>query len=76
PKEGGAEAQDKAVLDFFPGSLAYNEETGCPKNVERDKEGEVIVTEGRTTVDGSSLLYTNADGEGEMAGPIKLERRK
>ena len=76
PKEGGAEAQDKAVLDFFNGSLELAEATGCPKNVKRDKEGQVVVLEGRTTVNGSSLLYTNADGAGKMNGPITLERRK
>ncbi len=76
PKDGGAEAQDEAVLDFFPGSLGYDAEAGCPRNVKRDKTGRVTVTEGRTTVNGSGLLYTNADGEGKMTGPIKLERRK
>lgn len=76
PKEGGAEAQDEAVLDFFPGSLGYNEETACPKNVKRDKASQVTVVEGRTTVNGTSLVYTNSDGKGTMPGPITLERRE
>ncbi len=75
PKEGGAEAQDRAVLDFFGGALELNEETGCPQNVERDKGQKVTILEGRTTVNGASLLYKNATGVGDMIGPVALERR-
>ncbi len=75
PKEGGAEAQDKAVLDFFGGSLEVNDETGCPRNVKRDKQQRIVVTEGRTTVNGATLLIRNATGVGEMTGPVELSRR-
>ena len=75
PKEGGAEAQDRAVLDFFGGSLELNDETGCPRNVKRKARQQVVITEGRTTVNGSSLVYQNATGVGDMAGPVELSRR-
>ena len=75
PKEGGAEAQDKAVLDFFGGSLGVNDETGCPRDVKRDKQQRIVVTEGRTTVNGATLLIRNATGIGEMTGPVELSRR-
>lgn len=76
PKEGGTEAQDRAVLDFFGGSLELDEETSCPKNVERNEAKRVVIIEGRTTISGSSLLYTNDDGKGNMKGPVDLDRRK
>jgi hypothetical protein len=75
PKEGGAEAQDNAVLDFFGGSLELNEETDCPRNVRRNPQQQVLIEEGRTTVRGASLVYDNATGVGDMQGPITLERR-
>ncbi len=75
PKEGGAEAQDRAVLDFYGGSLGVNEETGCPRNLERDAAQRVVITEGRTTVEGGPLRYENSSGIGEMDGPVDLERR-
>lgn len=75
PKEGGAEAQDRAVLDFFGGSLGLNSETDCPRDIERDKAQKVVITEGRTTVNGTSLLIKNATGIGDMTGPVTLERR-
>lgn len=75
PKEGGAEAQDDAVLDFFGGSLELNDETDCPRNVVRDPQQQVLIEEGRTTVSGAALLYDNATGVGDMQGPIVLERR-
>jgi lipopolysaccharide export system protein LptA len=75
PKEGGAEAQDRAVLDFFGGSLELNDETGCPRNVRRNAQQRVVITEGRTTVNGASLVYQNATGVGDMAGPVELSRR-
>ena len=74
PKEGGAEAQDKAVLDFFGGSLGVNDD-GCPRDIKRDKQQRVVVTEGRTTVDGATLIIRNATGIGEMTGPVALSRR-
>ncbi len=75
PKEGGAEAQDRAVLDFFGGSLELNDETDCPRNVRRNAQQRVVITEGRTTVNGSSLVYQNMTGVGDMAGPVELSRR-
>ena len=75
PKEGGAEAQDRAVLDFYGGSLEVNEETFCPRDLRRDAAQEVVVTEGRSTVRGVSLRYENRNGLGEMDGPVDLERR-
>lgn len=75
PKEGGAEAQDDAVLDFFGGSLELNEETDCPRNVRRNPQQQVLIEEGRTTVRGASLVYDNATGVGDMQGPITLARR-
>lgn len=72
--KGGAEAQDRAVLDFFSGSLELNDETGCPRNIKRSQQ-QVVITEGRTTVNGASLLYQNASGVGEMTGPVELSRR-
>ena len=75
PKEGGAAAQDRAVLDFYGGSLGVNEETGCPRNLERDAAQRVVITEGRTTVEGGPLRYENSSGVGEMDGPVDLERR-
>lgn len=75
PKEGGAEAQDRAVLDFYGGSLGVNEETGCPQNLRRDADAEVTITEGRTTVRGGPLRYRNRSGVGEMTGPVNLTRR-
>lgn len=75
PKEGGAEAQDRAALDFFGGSLGLDDETDCPQNVKRDKGQKVTILEGRTTVNGASLLYENATGVGDMTGPVALERR-
>lgn len=74
PKEGGSEAQDRAVLDFFGGSLGLNDETLCPQNLERDAQQQVVVTEGRTTVRGRSLRYENSNGLGEMTGPVNLTR--
>lgn len=76
PKEGGADAQDEAVLDFFGGSLGLNEETFCPRNVERDEAQKVIIVEGRTTIRGGPLLYQNATGQGTMTGPVALNRRE
>jgi len=75
PSEGGAEAQDQAVLDFFGGTLELNEETLCPTNIRRAQEQTVTLVEGRTTVEGVRLLYENATGVGEMTGPIQLNRR-
>lgn len=75
PKEGGAEAQDRAVLDFYGGSLGVDDETGCPQNLRRDADAQVVITEGRTTVQGGPLRYENSSGVGEMAGPVDLERR-
>ncbi len=75
PKEGGAEAQDRAVLDFYGGSLGVNDETGCPRDLRRDAEQRVVITEGRTTVEGGALRYENSSGVGEMDGPVNLERR-
>ena len=75
PKEGGADAQDKAVLSFFGGSLGRNEETLCPQNLEREKSEKVTILEGRTTTEGSSLTYENSRGVGEMVGPVSLKRR-
>ena len=75
PKEGGADAQDKAVLSFFGGSLGRNEETLCPQNLKREKSEKVTISEGRTTTEGTSLLYENSRGVGEMVGPVALERR-
>ena len=43
PKEGGADAQDKAVLSFFGGSLGRNEETLCPQNLKREKSEKVTI---------------------------------
>jgi len=75
PKEGGAEAQDRAVLDFFGGSLELNDETDCPRNLEREAGQRVVIVEGRTTVNGAALLYNNALGVGDMTGPVELSRR-
>ena len=75
PKEGGADAQDKAVLSFFGGSLGRNEETLCPQNLKREKSEKVTISEGRTTVEGGPLVYENSRGVGEMVGPVKLSRR-
>ena len=75
PKEGGADAQDKAVLSFFGGSLGRNEETLCPQNLKREKSEKVTISEGRTTVEGGPLVYENSRGVGEMVGPVSLERR-
>lgn len=75
PKEGGAEAQDEAVLSFFGGSLGLDEETLCPQNLKREPEPKVVVTEGRTTVKGGRLRYENSRGVGEMEGPVNLSRR-
>lgn len=75
PKEGGAEAQDKAVLSFFGGSLGLNDETLCPQNFKRTKDPKVVITEGRTTVEGGRLRYENNRGVGEMEGPVDLSRR-
>ena len=75
PKEGGADAQDKAVLSFFGGSLGRNEETLCPQNLKREKSEKVTILKGRTTTEGSSLTYENSRGVGEMVGPVALERR-
>ncbi len=75
PKEGGAAAQDRAVLDFYGGSLGVDEETGCPRDLERDAEQKVVIVEGRTTIRGGPLRYENSSGVGEMAGPVDLERR-
>ena len=75
PKEGGADAQDKAVLSFFGGSLGRNEETLCPQNLKREKSEKVTISEGRTTTEGTSLLYENSRGVGEMVGPVSLSRR-
>ena len=72
PKEGGAEAQDRAVIDFYGGSLEVNEETFCPRNLRRDTEQQVVITEGRTTVEGGALRYENSSGIGEMDGPVNL----
>ena len=63
------------MLDFFGGSLELNDETGCPRNVKRNARQQVVITEGRTTVNGSSLVYQNATGVGDMAGPVELSRR-
>ncbi len=75
PKEGGADAQDKAVLSFFGGSLGRNEETLCPQNLKREKSEKVTILKGRTTTEGTSLLYENSRGVGEMVGPVSLSRR-
>ncbi len=75
PKAGGAAAQDKAVLNFFGGSLSVDDETLCPKNLKREKNPKVVITEGRTTVEGGPLVYENNRGVGEMTGPVNLERR-
>ncbi len=75
PKEGGAEAQDKAVLNFFGGSLGLDDETLCPQNLKREKDPKVTIKVGRTTVEGGPLVYENSRGVGEMTGPVKLERR-
>ena len=75
PKKGGAEAQDKAVLNFFGGSLGLNDETLCPTNLKREKDPKVTITEGRTTVEGGPLVYENSRGVGEMTGLVKLARR-
>ena len=74
PKEGGAEAQDKAILNFFGGSLGVDNETLCPKNLKRGGDPKVTIEEGRTTVEGGPLVYENDSGVGEMTGPVDLSR--
>ena len=75
PKEGGADAQDEAVLSFFGGSLGRDDETLCPKNLKRETSEKVTINEGRTTTEGTSLRYENSRGVGEMVGPVSLKRR-
>ena len=73
--KGGADAQDKAILSFFGGSLTLNDKTLCPQNLKREKDPKVVITEGRTTVEGGPLVYENSRGVGEMTGPVALNRR-
>lgn len=69
--------QDKAVLDLYGGSLAFDFDTYCP-SLEPSDDAEVVLTEGRTTVRGRHLVYENESGRGEMTGsansPVTLER--
>ncbi len=75
PKEGGAEAQEEADLNFFGGSLGVDNDTLCPTNIKRGGDPKVTITEGRTTVEGGPLVYRNSTGIGDMTGPVDLNRR-
>jgi lipopolysaccharide export system protein LptA len=65
---------ERAKLELVGGTLAINEETLCPEEVERSEAADVTLREGRTTVTGANFLYDNNTGIGNMKGPITLDR--
>ena len=67
------DTEGEETLELFDGSLELDPDTLCPANIVRGEE-KVTVTEGRTTTTGQTFLYNNANGIGEMAGPVDLQR--
>jgi lipopolysaccharide assembly outer membrane protein LptD (OstA) len=73
PEEG----EEEETLDLFGGSITFDAENPrnrCPQDVARSDGADVVITEGRTTISGTSLFYENATGIGRLAGPVQLKR--
>lgn len=65
---------DKERLELFGGTLEVNKETLCPEDIKKSDQPDVTLKEGRTTVTGINFVYSNANGIGDMKGPITLDR--
>ncbi len=68
-----ANNSNNETIEMFGGSLDFND-TLCPKNVERSSAADVTIEQGRSTTKGTLLNYDNATGEGDLTGPVALER--
>ena len=71
--EGSEGPAENETIEMFGGSLSFND-TLCPENVERSAAADVTVEQGRSTTKGTLLNYDNATGEGDLSGPVALER--
>ena len=73
--EGGGSGTptENETIEMFGGSLELND-TRCPENVQRSTAADVTIEQGRSTTKGTLLNYDNATGEGDLTGPVALER--
>ena len=72
-EEGGESPAENETIEMFGGSLSFSD-TLCPENVERSTQPDVTIEQGRSTTKGTLLNYDNATGEGDLSGPVALER--
>ena len=70
---GAPSPTENETIEMFGGSLELND-TRCPENVERSTAADVTIEQGRSTTKGTLLNYDNATGEGDLTGPVALER--
>jgi lipopolysaccharide export system protein LptA len=73
-KDKKERGQDKAILDMSGGTLEFDNDSVCPKNIKATATPDVILKQGRTTITGSTFLYDNFKGLGNMKGPVSLDR--
>ena len=66
-------AKNDETIEMFGGSLDFSD-TLCPENVQRSTAADVTIEQGRSTTKGTLLNYENATGEGDLTGPVALER--